>query len=164
MSGPLESPVFAAHFSPDILEFIRLLSRWNVRYVIVGGEAVIYHGHARLTGDVDFFFEPLPDNVHRLFGALQDFWNGAIPGVSEPNELLPLGTVFQFGRPPNRIDLLNTISDVSFLEAWESRVVETLDIGGDPHPIYFLGKTSLIKNKTAIRRPKDLEDLEFLRP
>lgn len=47
----------AAHFSKDIQDFIRLLNQHHVRYLIVGGEAVIYYGYARLTGDVDFFFE-----------------------------------------------------------------------------------------------------------
>ena len=45
----------SSDFSPDILEFMYLLHEFGVRYLIVGGEAVIYYGHARLTGDVDFF-------------------------------------------------------------------------------------------------------------
>jgi len=53
--------VDAVSFSPDILEFIRLLHAHQVRYVVVGGEAVIYHGHARLTGDIDFFYDSSPD-------------------------------------------------------------------------------------------------------
>ena len=46
----------SAHFSPDVREFIGLLHKHGVRYVIVGGEAVIYYGYARFTGDVDFFY------------------------------------------------------------------------------------------------------------
>ncbi|MBM3839307.1 MAG: hypothetical protein FJ398_15325 [Verrucomicrobia bacterium] len=49
-----------AHFSADTREFIALLHQHAVRYVIVGGEAVIFHGYARLTGDVDFFYERVP--------------------------------------------------------------------------------------------------------
>lgn len=45
----------ASHFSPDIIEFISLLEKYSVEYLIVGGEAVIYYGYARLTGGVDFF-------------------------------------------------------------------------------------------------------------
>lgn len=44
-----------SHFSNDCLEFMRLLNKHSVKFVIVGGEAVIYHGYVRLTGDVDFF-------------------------------------------------------------------------------------------------------------
>jgi predicted nucleotidyltransferase len=42
-------------FSSDIVEFLFLLHKHKVKYVIVGGEAVIYYGHARLTGDIDIF-------------------------------------------------------------------------------------------------------------
>jgi hypothetical protein len=57
----------AAHFSPDTREFIALVHQHAVRYVIVGGEAVIFHGYARLTGDVDFFYERTEANVRALF-------------------------------------------------------------------------------------------------
>ena len=83
--------VEASHFSPDIQEFIQLLHKHGVHYLIVGGEAVIYYGYARLTGDVDFF--------------------------SEEKEI----------------------------------------------PLYYLSRQHLIKNKQAAGRPKDLEDLAYLR-
>ena len=51
------------HFSPDIRDFVRLLAKHDVRYMIVGGEAVIHYGHARLTGDVDFFYDPSSTNA-----------------------------------------------------------------------------------------------------
>ncbi len=47
----------ATCFSDDVQEFLRILAVHKVKYLIVGGEAVIYHGYARLTGDVDFVFE-----------------------------------------------------------------------------------------------------------
>ena len=61
MSAMRPSSMNAAHFSTDICEFIGLLHQHDVRYVIVGGEAVIFHGHARLTGDIDFFYEASTD-------------------------------------------------------------------------------------------------------
>jgi hypothetical protein len=71
------------YFSRDILEFIKLLHAYNVRYVVVGGEAVIYCGHARLTGDIDFFFDSGRENDSALFEALMAFWEGNIPGIGE---------------------------------------------------------------------------------
>jgi len=56
----------AFHFSEDIQDFLRLLSVYRVKYVIVGGEAVIYYGYARLTGDIDIFYEPTPGNAQNL--------------------------------------------------------------------------------------------------
>ena len=47
-------------FSADVVEFARLLQRFAVRYLVIGGEAVIFHGYPRLTGDIDFFYERTP--------------------------------------------------------------------------------------------------------
>ena len=116
----------ASHFSPDIQEFIRLLSINKVRYVIVGGEAVIYYGYARLTGDVDFFYEVSSKNVKKLYETLVSFWGGSVPGIKSQKELLKIGTIFQFGKPPNRIDLLNLINEVTFENAWATRIKEEI--------------------------------------
>jgi hypothetical protein len=51
------------HFSPDVQELIGLLAKHDVRFLLVGGEAVIYHGYPRLTGDVDFWYEQTPDGA-----------------------------------------------------------------------------------------------------
>ncbi|MGI9175597.1 MAG: nucleotidyltransferase [Rhodothermales bacterium] len=155
--------VEAAHFSPDTRDFIRLLHRHDVRYVIVGGEAVIYYGYARLTGDVDFFYEGRASNAKRLFEALLDFWGGDVPGVSEMEELMHPGLILQFGRPPNRIDLLNQIAGVSFDAVWETRLTLSLVSDDENTPMYYIALEHLIANKQAAGRPKDLEDLSYLR-
>ncbi len=87
-----------SYFSADIEEFLFLLAKHRVRYLIVGGEAVIYYGHARLTGDIDLFYETTENNVDRLFGALNEFWDRDIPGLHAPEELLRRGMIFQFAR------------------------------------------------------------------
>ena len=97
------------HFSNDILEFLSLLDRNGVKYLIVGGEAVIYYGFARLTGDIDLFYERTSENVEKLYHVLVQFWGGKIPGLKNQQELLEPGAVFQFGVSPNRLDLLNDI-------------------------------------------------------
>ena len=65
--------IAADHFSPDIQDFIALLYKHQVRYLIVGGEAVIFYGHVRLTGDVDFFFDNDKGNAENLYKALYEF-------------------------------------------------------------------------------------------
>ena len=152
----------ASHFSKDTQEFLLLLARHRVNYVIVAGEAVIYHGHARLTGDVDFYYEGSRENALRLNEALNEFWSGHIPGVSSPEELTEPGIILQFGMPPNRIDLLNSIDGVAFQESWENRVEVTTEISGETISVYFIGLNELVKNKEAMKRPKDLEDLKYL--
>ena len=111
-----------AAFFDDILAFIRILSRRRVHYLIVGGEAVIFHGYPRVTGDVDFFYENESGNLRRLFAGLQEFWDGHIPGVTSVDELADPGIVLQVGRPPHRIDPLNRIDGVTFSQAWPGRI------------------------------------------
>jgi hypothetical protein len=154
--------VDAAHFSPDTRAFIEVLHERGVRYLIVGGEAVIFHGRARLTGDVDFFFASDPENAGRLFAALRAFWEGDVPGVEDASELMPEGLILQFGLPPNRIDLINEIDGVSFAEAWEGRVVAVMLGEHGEIPIPYIGIAELARNKRAAGRPKDLDDLEYL--
>lgn len=153
----------AGGFSADILEFLSLLAKFKVRYVIVGGEAVIYHGHPRLTGDIDFFYENRTDNIERLYDALGEFWNGNIPGIRTKEELAEAGVIFQFGRPPNRIDLMNAIDGVTFREAWDSRISILLKKEDTAIPVMYIGLEPLLKNKKTSARPRDLDDYEFLR-
>lgn len=153
----------ASYFSPDIREFIFLLSKYKVKYLIVGGEAVIYYGHPRLTGDVDFFFENTNENVERLYEALEEFWDGDIPGIDYKEELGEPGLILQFGIPPNRIDLINLIDNVTFSHAWEHKDIDKIKINNKDISIYFIGLDELIKNKEVLKRSKDVEDLKYLR-
>jgi predicted nucleotidyltransferase len=153
----------SSHFSKDIQEFLYLLYKNKVKYVIVGGEAVIFYGYVRLTGDIDIFFESSPKNVKRLYKALTEFWEGIIPGLKGQEELLEPGVIIQFGVPPNRIDLINKIEEVSFNKAWDSKVTEKIRIKAQAVSIYFIGLYQLIKNKESLERPKDLEDLKYLK-
>ena len=152
----------AAHFSPDIRLFIGLLDRHEVRYLIVGGEAVILHGHVRLTGDVDFFFAGDEPNVGKLFAALEEFWDGDVPGLAGPEELMDEGVIVQFGLPPNRIDLINAIDGVEFTDAWSGRVEAVLVSPEGELRIPFIGLEALVLNKRASGRAKDLDDLSYL--
>ena len=131
--------------------------------MIAGGEAVIYYGYARLTGDVHFFYGLSPANVTQLYGALDEFWHGDIRGIENASELRVPGQIIQFGRPPNRIDLLNTIDGVSFEDVWETKETVTLVFPENEFPIYLIGLDKLIENKIASGRAKDLEDLVYLR-
>jgi hypothetical protein len=155
--------VRAAHFSPDVGELIETLGRHGVRYLLVGGEAVIYHGYPRLTGDVDFFYEQTSDNSTRLFAALEEFWGGSVPAVASARELLEPGVVVQFGRPPHRVDLISAIDGVTFEAAWPHRIEEGIvfdDARSSPLPI--IGLADLVRNKRAAGRHKDLDDAERL--
>lgn len=152
----------ASYFSKDTRDFIRLLSRHGVRCLLVGGEAVIYYGSSRLTGDADFFFDPGAANARKLFKALQEFWGGTIPEITSPKDLTVPHLILQFGVPPHRIDLVNAISGVSFSEAWSGRLEETIHLDGRDYPLFLIGIDQLIRNKKKVARPKDIDDLRFL--
>lgn len=145
-------------FSADLKDFLRLLHKHDVRYVIVGGAAVIHYGYPRFTGDIDFFYERSEINTCRLYDCLAEFWGGSVPEINDPAEMMEERVVFQFGRPPYRIDLLNSIDGVDFTTAWQSRVEVRL---GDV-PVFYIGKGALLANKRSSGRYKDLDDIEHL--
>ena len=130
---------------------------------MVGGEAVIYHGYPRFTGDIDFFYSDDTANVQALFSALADFWSGNIPGIHSAEELAEPGVIIQFGRPPNRIDLLNRIDGVAFEEAWRDKLVCRIIDSAREISLNILDRRNLLRNKRASGRPKDLDDLRVLR-
>jgi len=150
------------YFPDDVKDLLSIFYTHKVQYVIVGGDAVIYYGFARLTGDTDIFYSSEIKNIKRLFKALRDFWNGQIPGIENEEELRKPGIVIQFGVPPNRIDLINQIEGVTFEEVWMNRIEEKIRHKDTDVPVYIIGVDELISNKKSIRRPKDREDLKYL--
>ena len=159
------SPTYidASNFSRDVVEFLEYLYKYQVDYVIVGGVAVIFYGHARLTGDIDIFYNIDSENADRMFKALSDFWGGEIPAVASKLELEKPGIVFQFGVPPNRIDMMNQIESVTFEEAEKTKETIELRAQDRSFDIHYIGIDALIKNKESVGRSRDLEDLKFLK-
>ena len=140
----------------DWSEFLSALIARRVKFVLVGGHAVAGHGEPRLTEDLDVFVEPSLPNARRLREALVDFGYGAVaPSVEE---LATADKIFMLGRKPWRIDILTGIDGVVFAEAWASRVEAEFAA----KPLFVIGRATLIKNKRAAARPKDLSDVAAL--
>jgi predicted nucleotidyltransferase len=140
----------------DFKEFIQSLNDNHVRYLIVGGYAVALHGHPRYTKDIDIWIEMGQENAANLIKALEQFGLGSL-GLKETDFLVP-GQVIQLGQPPNRIDLLCTVSGIDFPTCYESRV--TVEV--DNVLVSFIDLDNLRKNKAASGRHQDLADLENL--
>jgi len=138
----------------DLKEFIELLNSANVKYLIVGGYAVAFHGHPRFTGDIDVFIECSEANARKMNVVLQDFGFKEL-GLSE-QDFLKDGTIIQLGLPPNRIDIITAIDGVNFQDAWETKIPATLS----GVPVHFISKDLLLKNKRAVGRTKDIADVE----
>lgn len=140
----------------DFREFIELLNEKEVKYLVVGGYAVAFHGHPRYTKDIDFWIWLNEENAERMIAALKDF------GFSSPDltkeDFLKEDMVIQLGYPPNRIDLLTNLDDVDFMDCFEKR--EKLII--DHLEVNFIDLKNLIKTKRASGRMQDLTDVENL--
>jgi hypothetical protein len=143
--------------SKDLREFVELLNSNEVDYLVVGAFAVAWYGYPRFTADLDILVRPDSRNAQRMLEALRQFGFGAL-GI-EAGDLTTVGQIIQLGVKPNRIDLLTSISGVTFEDAWKDRVAGSLD----GVPATFIGRNTLIRNKESTGRAKDLGDAEELR-
>jgi len=132
------------------------LSSHRVEYIVVGAHALAVAGRPRATQDLDIFVEPHPQNAARLAQALREFGFPALAEeahrFAEPDRMATLGT------PPLQIDVMTSITGVTFEEARAGRVVANMGEVQVP----FLGPEELRRNKRASGRPKDIADLALL--
>lgn len=144
------------NLNPDFLDFITLLEKKSVEYLIVGGYAVGFHGFPRYTGDIDFFVAVSERNAQRLMEVFQEFGFGEI-GIEKQDFLKPWFMI-EIGREPRKIQVLTGIDGVTFDECRETAV--EYDYLGQK--MRFIGLEPLIRNKKASGRSKDLIDAQEL--
>ncbi|MDX2020926.1 MAG: hypothetical protein SF187_11860 [Deltaproteobacteria bacterium] len=149
----------APELNADFIDFLECLIAGNVRFVVVGAHALAAHGLPRATGALDVLIEPTPINASAVVGALEAFGAPMKAHGVNREDFAKEGTVYQMGLPPRRIDLLTSVSGVSFERVWTGRIVA--QVQGMPLP--FIGCTQLIEDKLASGRPKDLLDVAALR-
>lgn len=141
---------------PDWSEFLSSLRRHGVRFLVVGAHALAAHGRPRATQDLDVLVAPTAANARKVGAALAEF--GFTKLAADWAWFTKPYRVTMLGRIPFRIDLLTSISGVSFTAAWKNRVTLATDIG----EIAILGLADLRANKRAAGRPKVLLDLALL--
>jgi hypothetical protein len=141
----------------DLREFVESLNSNKVDYLVVGAFAVAWYGYPRFTADLDILIRPDSANAARVLDALRQFGFGALDIAIE--DLTAAGQVIQLGVKPNRIDILTSVSGVTFEEAWKDRKDGLLE----GIPVTFIGRAALIRNKESTGRAKDLGDAEELR-
>jgi hypothetical protein len=141
---------------PDFKELLELFNAHGVDYLIVGGYALAFHGAPRTTGDIDVLVGTTPDNSQRVLEALGEFGFGSV-GLTRKDFETP-NQVVQLGVPPVRVDIITSLTGVSWEEAHEDRVAGTY---GDV-PVFYLGREQFVRNKRATGRKRDLADLEAL--
>jgi hypothetical protein len=141
---------------PDFKEFLKLLKEKGVRYLLIGGYAVGYHGYPRATNDMDIWISVHPENAERVVGALREF-GFDLPELT-PELFLVENRIIRMGFPPMRLEITTSISGVEFEQCYANRIVDTID-GVE---ISLIALSDLKENKKAAGRLKDLVDLENL--
>ncbi|MCI0396799.1 MAG: hypothetical protein L0332_14845 [Chloroflexi bacterium] len=139
----------------DMLEFVEYLNRRDVRYLVVGGYALGFHGHPRYTKDLDIWIERTPENADRLALALADF---GLSLSAEEKQAFIKGGPIRIGRPPNLLDIIGPPDGVVFDECYQERETTTFET----IKIEFISKRHFLQNKRASGRLRDLADVEDL--
>lgn len=140
---------------PDFEDFLELLAEHEVRYLIVGGLAFIFHAKPRFTKDMGLWIDPDPGNVAKANRALSAFGSPDLLDPQNDQEILQLGVA------PNRIDLLRDPASAggpSFEEAWRSRL--TSPYGETPS--LWIDLQGLYEIKRHIDHPRHQEDARTL--
>ncbi len=143
--------------SPDFKELLKIFKKYKIRYLIVGGYAVMKYSEPRFTKDLDLFISTDQDNANGMYLALKEF--GAPLENLTSDDFTHKGYFYQMGRPPLRIDIMMSIPGVDFNEAWANReIVELDDLN-----LFFISRSDLIRAKEASGRPQDKIDVEKLK-
>jgi len=142
---------------PDFKEFLNLLNEQKVKYIILGGYAVVYHGYPRSTGDIDVWVQPTLENAKKVVQAVRAF-GFSIPNTAI-NQFKNPGNILRMGLPPVRIEVMTSVSGLEFDSAYTNRI--NLNVS-DTLNIPVISLADLKANKSAAGRAKDLEDLKQL--
>lgn len=144
----------------DYKDLLSAFQSHGVKYLVVGGFAVIYHAQPRFTKDLDLVIQSDDANAKATYAALADF-GAPLQGI-HPEDFTDRNTFFRFGRDPKAFDILPNIPGVDFDAAWERRV-ETVVDEKTGLKVYFISADDLIASKLASGRPQDLADADAVK-
>ena len=143
--------------SPDFKELLSLFKKHRVRYLVVGGYAVMKYTEPRFTKDLDLWIATDEENAKAVFEALKEF-GAPLKGLA-PSDFMEKGYFYQMGIPPFRLDIMLSIPGGEFEAAWEHREEVRLE----DLIIPFIAKKDLTSAKEASGRAQDLIDAEQLK-
>jgi hypothetical protein len=136
----------------DFEDILELLDKHQVRYLIIGGLAFIYHAKPRYTKDMDLWIDPAPDNVKCANAALTEFGSPSLLDSKKTGEILQVGVA------PDRIDFLLHVKGARFETAWKKRIKGHYGTA----KANWVGLDSLIRIKSRIDNPRHQEDARIL--
>lgn len=142
-----------------LLNVCKAFNAKGVRYVLIGGWAVIIHGFPRLTNDIDFLIEPSQENTEKIKSALQMVFNDKSIEDIKPTDIASYSVVRYVSPDGLCIDLMGKIGNVADFQTVSKDTVlfDVLDV-----EIPVLSVEMLTKLKDTIR-DKDKMDLAFLK-
>ena len=144
----------------DYKDLLSAFRSHGVKYLVVGGLAVIYHSQPRFTKDMDLFIKADAENAKATYAALAQF-GAPLQGI-RPEDFSDPNIFFRFGRDPRGFDILVSIPGVDFDAAWQRRV-ETIIDPASGLEANFISAEDLIASKLASGRPRDLADVYEIR-
>jgi len=142
----------------DFREFIQSFEKNNVEYILVGGFAMILHGYPRTTGDIDLWVNRTKDNYKKIEFAFLDFGMPLFDMTQDNFLYHKYWDVFTFGKSPVAIDIMVKVKGLEFETSFKNAVF----FKDEDLNLRTLSKDDLIKAKLAVKRGKDLDDLENL--
>jgi hypothetical protein len=140
----------------DFTDLLNLFNANNVKYLVIGGYALIQYAEPRYTKDLDIWISTDRDNAAAVYHALKEF--GAPLVELTEADFSEEGYYYQMGRPPMRVDILMGIPGIAFNKAWHNRV----EVDFDGLLVKFISREDLITAKKASGRPQDLIDADLL--
>lgn len=143
--------------SPDFKELLKIFEKHKIRYLVVGGYAVMRYSEPRFTKDLDVFIATDQENANSVYLALKEY--GAPLKNLTPDDFAHKGYFYQMGRPPLRVDIMMSIPGIEFEAAWKNRKVVELE----NLKVFFISRPDLIQAKEASGRPQDKMDVEKLK-
>ncbi len=141
----------------DFKEFLILLNKHKVKYLIVGGYAVSVYSYPVNTGDIDIWIEISKENAGKVIDVLVEFGFGNLN--IKMSDLLKEDFIVQLGYSPNRIDILTGVTGLNFSKSYKNKMSREISGIGK---IHFVSYNDLIINKDKSNREKDKEALRRL--
>lgn len=148
-------------FEEEITEFFKIFNEEKVKFLLVGGAAVNYHGYSRTTGDVDIWVEDSEENRKNLVSALKKL------GMEETESFLshPLIAGYAEIMLDNGI-YIDLMSDLQFLKQEQFKDCYTAADSfmlNEKIEVKVLSIKKLIEEKSGSERAKDIEDVQWLK-
>ena len=140
----------------DFSDLLRIFNDNHVRYLVIGGYAVVQYAVPRFTKDLDVWISTDVENAESVYKALWEF-GAPLTGLTA-KDFAEDGFFFQMGVPPVRVDVLMGIPGVNFEDCWKRR----LQADFDGLKVCFISKEDLITAQRSSGRPQDLIDADLL--